>query len=282
MSDEEHPPLRFTSVRPSARLAPYVSGIELFSASELGAEPLSRIHFAGGTAIVPLSFGDPPVLPRHAPAVARSGALLGPKLRADPIIFSGRIDVVNISFRPGAAGAFVGLSMTEVAGRLAAPEDVWPRALREAVAELQPLPDWVRVARLEQLLLERFDPRRAPRPEVGEAVRLILGTGGQISIRALANAVNLSLSQLERSFKEQVGLTPKLLARQRRAYAVVQEARWQSNPDWAQLAAGCGYADQAHLVREFSELVGLTPGAFARARPNAEYLQDAGRRRHIA
>jgi hypothetical protein len=47
---------------------------------------------------------------------------------------------VNISFFPGAAGAFVGMSMPELVGRMASPDDVWPHTFRKAVAELQPRP----------------------------------------------------------------------------------------------------------------------------------------------
>jgi AraC-like DNA-binding protein len=274
-------PLSLDAVFPTARLAPYVSAFELFSAPD-GSAPAPALHFAGGTVVVPLSFGDPPLLLNHGPAAVRPAALLGPKRRADPIVFAGRVDVVNVSFRPGAAAAFVGLSMTELTGRLAAPDDVWPAAFRQAVAELEPLGTAQRVERLERLLLDRLDPRRARRPQIGEAVRLILATGGRISIARLAAAVNLSVSQLERAFKVQVGVSPKLLARQRRAYSVVRVARRLTAPDWGELAAAHGYADQSHLVREFHELVGLTPGAFARARPNAEYLQDTAGDRRIA
>jgi hypothetical protein len=61
--------------------------------------------------------------------------------------FPDTVDQVNISFFPGAAGAFVGLPLSELTGRMASPDDVWPDDFREAVAELEPRQRWsVRVA----------------------------------------------------------------------------------------------------------------------------------------
>jgi AraC-like DNA-binding protein len=34
--------------------------------------------------------------------------------------------------------------------------------------------------------------------------------------------------------------------------------------DWARIAADAGYHDQAHLIADFRQLIGLTPGAFFR------------------
>ena len=94
-------------------------------------------------------------------------------------------------------------------------------------------------------------------------------------MRWLANEVNLSISQLERSFAWHVGVGPKLLARQTRVCALAAEAVGPARPGWASLAVKYGYADQAHLAREFRELTGLTPARFAAAGSDADFLQDA-------
>lgn len=189
--------------------------------------------------------------------------------------FQGTVDQVNISFFPGAAGAFTGLPMPELVDRMASPDDVWPHDFREAVAELEPLPAGQRVAGLAGLLLARLGPCREPPPQVREAIRLIRASSGRVTVRSLAGQVNLSISQLERSFARHVGVGPKLLARQTRVGSLAAEAMGLASPAWALLAARYGYADQAHLAREFRELTGLTPSMFARVGSDADFLQDA-------
>ena len=163
----------------------------------------------------------------------------------------------------------------ELVGRMASPDEVWPRDFREAVAELQALPTEQQIAGLAALLLARLEPGREPSPQVRPAVRLMRAHRGRLTVRWLAEQVNLSISQLERSFTRHVGVWPKLLARQTRVSAVAAEAMNQASPGWALLAAKYGYADQAHLARDFRELTGLTPSGLARAGSDADFLQDA-------
>jgi len=78
----------------------------------------------------------------------------------------------------------------------------------------------------------------------------------------------VSARHLERVFFARVGLGPKAFARIVRFQNVLRS----SLPDWAAIAADCGYTDQAHLIHEFREFTGQTP-AEGRASQVA-FLQD--------
>jgi AraC-like DNA-binding protein len=148
-----------------------------------------------------------------------------------------------------------------------------PGEFREAVAELKPLPTTERICGLAELLLAPLEPRREPPGQVRQAVGLVRAHGGRVSVRWLAEHVGLGVSQLERGFTRHVGVGPKLLARQTRVCALAAEAMTPASPGWAVLAAKYGYADQAHLAREFRELTGFTLSWFADQRSDAEFLR---------
>jgi AraC-like DNA-binding protein len=266
-------PLKMTVYRPAGRLGSYVRAFQVLSTTQPA--EVSVLDFGGGDVSVPVCFGDPVLVEDWGGAVVPSAAVVGPRRHATWLRFAGKTDQVNISFFPGAAGAFVGLPMAELVGRMASPDDVWPHGFREAVAELEPLPAEQRIRGLADLLLARLEPSAEPSPQVREALRLIRASRGRVTVGWLADQVNLSISQLERSFTRHVGVGPKLLARQARVGALAAEAMTLAAPAWAVLAAKYGYADQAHLVREFRELTGLTPARFPRAGSDADFLQDA-------
>jgi transcriptional regulator GlxA family with amidase domain len=72
--------------------------------------------------------------------------------------------------------------------------------------------------------------------------------------------------RLERKFLDRVGVSPKRLARVFRLQKAVQLLASGEATGWAEVAAASGYADQAHLTREFAELVGASPQQALRER----------------
>ena len=92
-----------------------------------------------------------------------------------------------------------------------------------------------------------------------------------MGIQPLADATGWSRRHLLTRFRAQVGLAPKTAARVlrfRRAAGLLVPPGSDGGPGrpvprgLADVAAECGYADHAHLVREFRALAGCTPTAY--------------------
>lgn len=99
--------------------------------------------------------------------------------------------------------------------------------------------------------------------KVARALRIIEENGGEIKIAELASELGLSMRQLERRFKTVSGLTPKQFARTRRLRATAVVLVENAKVNWANRAAEMGFADQAHLTREFVSVTKRSPNSFA-------------------
>lgn len=96
---------------------------------------------------------------------------------------------------------------------------------------------------------------------VMRAAFAILQARGQLAVSELGRGAGLSERHLRRRFIQAVGLSPKEFARVRRLRSSLLDAL-ETGQRWVELAAACGYADQAHLVKEYKLLSGLAPEAF--------------------
>ena len=90
-----------------------------------------------------------------------------------------------------------------------------------------------------------------------------------------ARAEGLSVRALQRLFSTYVGVSPKWVILRYRIHEALERAGTRTGIDWAALAAELGYADQAHLVRDFTATVGVPPTAYA-----AETIRRAPETRH--
>jgi AraC-like DNA-binding protein len=84
---------------------------------------------------------------------------------------------------------------------------------------------------------------------------------GRGAVDSLHQHTGIGNRQLERLFQDHVGVGPKLFARMVRFRSVLRAVSATSTPKWAEVAAEYGYADQAHLIRDFQQFAGCTPRA---------------------
>ncbi|MEU2087597.1 helix-turn-helix domain-containing protein [Nocardia beijingensis] len=115
----------------------------------------------------------------------------------------------------------------------------------------------------DRVLSALADPDRAVGPELTRAWRAVVGSGGGIAIGPLADEIGWTRQHLTRRFNREFGLSPKLAARITRfERARRMLAHLPSYVTIAQVAAACGYYDQAHLDRDFADLAGTSPTAW--------------------
>lgn len=107
----------------------------------------------------------------------------------------------------------------------------------------------------------------APSPEALLANDLVARIEQDSDVRRVedvARALSLSVRTVQRLARAHVGLTPLAMIRRRRLQEAAALARDNRDMPLAHLAADLGYSDQAHLVRDFRDLLGFTPGRYRR------------------
>ncbi|MGW7679953.1 helix-turn-helix domain-containing protein [Kribbella sp. NPDC054772] len=174
---------------------------------------------------------------------------------------------VQVSLTPPAARALLGLPPGALASTVVGLDEVLGRPARELTEQLRESPSWdTRFDLFENLLLRRLDETRLGRvrPELGWAWQRLCAAGGAIGVQELASEVGWSRRHLTDRFTAEFGLPPKVAARVLRFERVTGRLRRQPKIRLSDLSAAVGYADQAHLTREFRAIAGCSPRQWMR------------------
>ncbi|WGX94416.1 AraC family transcriptional regulator [Nocardioides sp. L-11A] len=169
---------------------------------------------------------------------------------------------IQLALTVEGARALLRRPASDLAGALTdVDEAVVPRALRELPERLNDLPSWpARVALVDRTLaaLAAASGDLALRAEVARALALL--TSGT-PVAGVAAEVGYSRRRLSTLVRAECGLAPKAYQRVARLEAARQVL---GRRPLAEVAALCGYSDQAHLTREWSILAGCTPTTWLR------------------
>lgn len=107
------------------------------------------------------------------------------------------------------------------------------------------------------------DHRPAGDPLVTTALNLIQRNRGVVTIQQLTGIIGCHSRQLERRFNTAIGLSPKHYCNIVRTLGFVKTLqRTAPKPNLTRSAYDSGYYDQAHLIREFRKITGLSPSQY--------------------
>jgi AraC-like DNA-binding protein len=161
--------------------------------------------------------------------------------------------VFGAAFRPGCFRPFLGRPVSTITDRTLPAHAIFDGLPSEATTETV------------DVFLRAHLPEPDPTAQTAaDLVERIATTPGLTRVDALAAEAGLSMRRLQRLFAEYVGVGPKWVIRRYRLHEITARLAADGQVvDWSVLAADLGYADQAHLTRDFTQLVGEPPTRYA-------------------
>lgn len=171
--------------------------------------------------------------------------------------------VIGVQFRPGGAAAFFGGALPHLRNRTELLEDLWGPAATALHEQLKAARSPQRaLLHLQGLLVHRLQQASPSDPLALRAIEAFGQDPARARVLPVQVAAGCLPAQFIRRFEAAVGLTPKRYARVLR-FGMLLPTLVRCGPrDWADIAAGAGYFDQSHLIREFHQMAGMPPGQY--------------------
>jgi AraC-like DNA-binding protein len=211
--------------------------------------------------IVPDGCGDLMVYDDSPPIVA------GPDATTRWVTIGNGTVITGARFRPGGIRAVFGCPATAILNRTVLLSDLTAGAtalherllLAGSVRERQGLlADWIRSALYGSTVLDR---------RVRAACRW-LTDDPRVDISTIADRFDWNVRTVHRDFHAACGYGPKYFQRIMRIQRAIRESHEPSRANLVEVALAAGYADQAHMTRDFRDITGFTPAQhLATSRP---------------
>ncbi|CAN5923593.1 AraC family transcriptional regulator [soil metagenome] len=268
--------------KPSPALAPYVTDIwayEIPASLQTGAAATLTL-LPDGFPTMCFVYKDPLQAAHGAQRWSMRSAVCGFQARPMYVSCAGEAAGLTVRFTPWGLPCFVPSPLEEAVDRRVACRDLFPASIIESLeSELSELPtSLARVRRVEaflmtQLRVDGMDP----------LVRAVVAASSSSrAMSEIAHHVGASERTMERRFRRAVGVPPKMFSRVARLQRALR--RHEQRASWAESALDAGYYDQAHLIRDAKELLGVSPDAlYAPGRNDiAEGFQSLARETRLA
>jgi AraC-like DNA-binding protein len=189
--------------------------------------------------------------------------VMGARTRAKFKRATGFVRATMIRFKPGWSPSLFGVPANSLTDQLVTIDDLWGGAsdLTADLVAARSIP--AMLDRLSRAIAARTTFESASARLARRAARMFELT--ETRVQAVAQQLGVTARHLRRAFVESVGIGPKEFARGVRLQRAIRESA--RSRDWGVIARDAGYYDQAHLIGDFRDLVGLTPSAYLARRP---------------
>lgn len=188
-------------------------------------------------------------------------------------VIKGKFDTVlreksqafGVRFRPGGFYPFYRQPVASLTGRTLSLEALFgveTLPLEQAVLSETTVEPMIEI--VEKLLLPRL-PEPDPKVDLVSAIVEMITRERMVTrVEEIAVAFEMKPRTLQQLFHQYVGVSPKWVIQRARMHDTAEMIVAGGSIDWTALALKLGYFDQAHFIKAFKTLMGVTPADYVR------------------
>ncbi len=176
----------------------------------------------------------------------------------------------SVHFQPGALSKFLRLPLTGFTDERIDAEAILNPEIHQVHERMSNAPSYEGILQvIEDYLWKRIKSLKTDFQPIDKVAQIISEKPSIYSIEKMASHACLSISQFERRFTQQLGITPKLYVRINRFYQAYKIKEQNPRMDWLSIALETGYHDYQHLVKDFKQFSYSTPHSLLLAQAKA-------------
>ncbi|MEJ0056008.1 MAG: AraC family transcriptional regulator [Bacteroidota bacterium] len=200
--------------------------------------------------------------------VVKDCMITGQFLQSFETSLRGDVKLLGVYLSSPAVAQLFGIDLRQHLNNAFALEEVIGPQARALVKDLRNATSMDEVIhQVESFLLKLSSESKAT--DVGvlqNSLSLIKASQGKITVKELAAANHISERTLQKTFMNQMGLTPKEYIKKFRFTEVINSMS-ASTFSWKYVVETLGYFDQSHFLNDFKSIVGKTPSEYYKDHP---------------
>jgi AraC-like DNA-binding protein len=212
------------------------------------------------------NFGDDVkrILPDDSAVVQPRAMILGQMTQAFDVEPTGRVDCFAVRLYPYAFAAFVSAPLRNFANCETPLDQAFEKESADALEQSLGAASGTeeRINTVEEFLRSALSSSNTVDHIVRETVDVMLSAKGGASVDAMTDRDPAQRRQLERKFREYVGVSPKQLSKVIRLQAALHALLDPEREGLTRVAYDANYYDQSHFIKDFREFTGVSPRDF--------------------
>ncbi len=262
--------LNYQKYTPSNALTNVVQAI-WFADNQQNAEALTFKILSDGAAGIVLNFGDVITYQRKDSQLSvHKGCITnGPSTDLLRVSFSGCIYAVGFQFYPATAHYFFNGTLDKLSEKFLLTSSTHFWRINDLYSKIEKILSQkenkeIIVSLVEAHLLQIFNRTQSKQKQMLTQVINTIIESSDLSIAKLSEQQGISVRDIQRLFKKQVGISAKSLMGLYRVRRVKEKIESDDFKSLTSLATDHGYYDQAHFTRDFKKLMEDSPRQYHR------------------